>query len=158
MIIFALNILRGTTDQFINGHGLFYDVWAPAVEAIIFILVAIIGGSLWKLEGILLGSIVSLLLIVYGWKPYFLFSKGLGISVWAYWQEVLKFIILLGISLILFKLFNPFFKWNHEISEWDTFILFSLSTGFIFLIIQIILFYIGTNGMKNLIHRFIHKF
>ena len=38
---FFLAVLRGTTDQFINGYGLFYDIWAPATETILFIVSAV---------------------------------------------------------------------------------------------------------------------
>ena len=40
-------------DQFLRAHGLFYDIWAPLTEASINILVSIIGGLLWGLEGVL---------------------------------------------------------------------------------------------------------
>ena len=42
-----LSIQRGVNDQFLFGYGLFYDTWAPIVESIIFVLVAILGGTLW---------------------------------------------------------------------------------------------------------------
>ena len=157
LTIFTLNILRGTTDQFINGYGLFYDVWAPAVEALIFIVVALIGGSLWQLEGILLGNIVSLLIIVYGWKPYFLFTKGLNISVWKYWLGILNLLILTIITFILFRIINSFVNWNLQNSNWFDFILYVGYIGITITSIQFILLYIGTNGMKDLIRRLISK-
>ena len=33
-----LFLLRGVTDQFLFGYGLFYDVWAPIAESIVFVL------------------------------------------------------------------------------------------------------------------------
>lgn len=76
LITFFIGITRGATDQFLYGYGLFNDIWAPIVESLIYIIVALIGGHFWKLEGILLGGITSLFIIVCCWKPYFLFSKG----------------------------------------------------------------------------------
>ena len=157
LVIFSLNILRGTTDQFINGYGLFYDVWAPAAEAIIFIVVALIGGTLWRLEGLLLANIISLLIIVYGWKPYFLFKKGFKISLCIYWSGILKLFLLSGVSFFLFKLFNTLFIWNKVSNNWFEFIVFALYVGITFVFIQFILLYVGTNGMRNLIHRLICK-
>ncbi|QWP30287.1 hypothetical protein J5W80_05490 [Akkermansia muciniphila] len=64
-----ITITRGVVDQFLYGYGLFWDVWAPLAESVINISVAIIGGYLWGLPGVLLGGISSLILIVGIWKP-----------------------------------------------------------------------------------------
>lgn len=34
---------RGATDQFLQGYGLFHDIWAPIAEVVINLTVAIIG-------------------------------------------------------------------------------------------------------------------
>ena len=157
LLVFALNILRGTTDQFINGHGLYYDVWAPAVEAVIFITVALIGGSILGLQGILLGSVISLIIIVYGWKPYFLFSKGFKISLWIYWLGFLKLIGLSILTFIIFELINNQINLALYPTDWVNFIIYSLYVSSSLTIIQFILLYVGTEGMKNLVNRFIPK-
>lgn len=77
-------IVRGTTDQFIFGYGLFYDVWAPILESVIFILSSIIFGHIYGLAGVLMGPLISTSIIVYCWKPYFLYSKGFHMSIWKY--------------------------------------------------------------------------
>lgn len=154
LIIFSLNMLRGTTEHFIAGHGLFYDIWAPAAEAIIFVMVALIGGTLWKLEGVLLGNIISLLIIVYIWKPFFLFSKGFKISLKSYWVGIGKLVILSVFTFIIFEFINIQLSWEKRIDSWTDFIVFTTYTISLITIIQFILFYIGTNGMKNLIRRF----
>lgn len=71
-----MTIYRGCSDQFLYGFGLFHDIWAPGAEAVIFFICAFFGGMLWGLEGVLLGSIISILTIVHIWKPIFLYSKG----------------------------------------------------------------------------------
>ena len=81
---FFLLTLRGTTDQFLNGYGMFYDVWAPVAEVVIFIASSIVFGSLWGLAGVLMGPLVSTILIVHIWKPVFLYSRGFRVSFWRY--------------------------------------------------------------------------
>ena len=154
LIIFSLSIIRGTTDHFLNGFGLFYDIWAPAVEAAIFMTIALIGGFLWQLEGVLLGNITSLLVIIYGWKPYFLFKKGFKISIWKYWFGFAKFIFISIISFFILKTIYNHFISNIEINNWINFISFAACIGFIIIIVQFILLYVATNGMKNLTQRF----
>lgn len=82
LIVFSswLMLNRLTTDNYINGLGLFQDIWSPVAEGIINLSVAIVGGMYLGIEGVLLGGVVSTLIIIYGWKPYFLFSRGLHIS------------------------------------------------------------------------------
>lgn len=84
LIIIAFNswlhINRLTTESFINGYGLFQDIWAPVVEAIINFSIAIIMGRIYGLAGVLLGQTASTLTIVYGWKPYFLYSRGFKLN------------------------------------------------------------------------------
>lgn len=72
-----LAINRTTIDEYKNGFGLFKDIWAPIVEGIINLGVALIGGYYLGISGVLLGGITSCLLIVYGWKPYYIFTRGL---------------------------------------------------------------------------------
>lgn len=153
LIIFALGIIRGTTDQFINGYGLFYDIWAPAAESIIFVIVALIGGNLWQLEGVLLGNIISLLIIVHGWKPYFLFKKGFKLSVWIYWGGILKLFILSTITFVIFDNVSKYFPLYFETMEWCNFIYVSIYIVLCISIIQLTLLCIGSNGMKNLMKR-----
>lgn len=157
LTLLALNILRGTTDQFINGFGLFNDIWAPGAEALIFMIAAITGGILWQLDGLLLGNIISLIVIIYGWKPYFLFKKGFGMSIGIYWLGFLKLIILTSLSMYISVVANRMLITNIEIYNWKSFILVTLYTSTIILICQLIVLYIGTNGMKNLIARFFHR-
>lgn len=102
--IFFLTINRGTTDQFINGHGLFYDTWAPLAESAIYLFTALVCGHIWGLEGVLSGNILSSFLIIYCWKPYFLFAKGFKVSVAIYWINWIKHLVLMLIALYLVNL------------------------------------------------------
>lgn len=72
-----LNLARGTTDSFINGYGLYGDIWSPVVEAVINISSSIFLGYFYGLNGIITGVIISQMLILYIWKPYYLFSRKL---------------------------------------------------------------------------------
>lgn len=90
---FFLLIARGTFDQFLHSYGLFYDVWAPFVEAILSLLCSAILGYYFGLEGVIAAPIFPLLIIIYGWKPYFLFSKGLK-------QPIIKYVGYLFLGLI----------------------------------------------------------
>ena len=84
IVIFFLGAMRAVVDTFINSYGLFQDIWAPVVEAVINLGFSIGLGYFYGLHGILLGVIISQLIIIFTWKPYFLFTKGLKEPVWIY--------------------------------------------------------------------------
>lgn len=84
--ILFVDLARSIIDSFKNAYGLFQDVWATLTEACINIGCSVWFGHLWGLPGILAGVLLSLLLIIFLWKPYFLFGWGFGISVFHYWK------------------------------------------------------------------------
>lgn len=96
-----LSYTRGGVMQFLFGYGLFADVWAPIAEIVINLTVAIIGGHLFGLSGILMGGIASQLLIVFIWKPIYLFRRGFKAPLSTYCGGVLKLCICVIIPAIL---------------------------------------------------------
>lgn len=83
---FFISQFRGTNDQFIFGYGLFHDTWAPVATLAITVAVALAGGYLWGLPGVLLGDIASSITVISIWKPYFLYKEGFKMSVKSYWK------------------------------------------------------------------------
>lgn len=150
---FFISITRGVVDQFLFAHGLFYDVWAPAVEAAIYIITALFGGHFWGLEGILLGGILSKIVIVCIWKPYFLFNKGFKRSVWRYWLEYLKNIALLAIpAIVLHKFFLL-----ESVDTWLQWLVYALKISMSYTVVAFILMLCFTDGIKKLLKRFLKR-
>ena len=154
---FVLGILRGTTDEFINGHGLYRDVWAPLVESAIFVVVAVVGGSLWGLEGVLLGGIASLLVIVYGWKPYFLFHHALQIPLRVYVLGFAKHLLCVVLGGALFAVLHNVVHLPSPTTSWLTLVVYAASVGIVLSIIQFAMLYIGSRGMRDFVSRFLVK-
>lgn len=156
LINFFLTLTRGATDQFLYGHGLFYDTWSPLVEASIYIVVAIVGGHFLGLGGVLLGSTVSLALVVGCWKPYFLFAKGFKISVIKYWIGWWKYVFLIllsgGLSYYLLSLI-PIRPYEH----WGMWIIYAIITTTTITLIETILLFLFTQGMRDFVKRIIKK-
>lgn len=138
-ITLFLRLTRGTTDQFINGFGLFYDIWAPLTEAAIFVIASVLFGSLWGLNGILLGPIISMGLIVHLWKPFFLFRKGMKLSLWYYVQQFIFNTIPIFISYIICMWLMKIICFQSD--TWISFLFSSLSFSISYSIILFIIFY-----------------
>ena len=79
----ALNLLRNTTDQFMNGYGLKADIWVPICRVATLGLM-VISGKLWGLEGILLVPVLFQLTLTHMWKPYYLYRCGFHLPIGRY--------------------------------------------------------------------------
>lgn len=100
IIITSIGLTR-TNDTFLAAYGLFQDVWAPIAEAVLNLGLSILMGYFFGLTGILSGVAISLLLIVWGWKPYFLYRCGFKESILEYILRYTKYILLLVASFII---------------------------------------------------------
>lgn len=155
---FVLSLIRGVTDDFMAGYGLFCDVWAPFAEAIILILIAIVGGFFWGLEGTLLGSIVSSIIIIYIWKPFFLFNKGLQITVWVYWREFSKYLLTSTFSFfVAMQLLDSIPMKLLIYSNWKDWFLYAIVIVLLYSVIVVTFLLVATKGTRDLLYRLIKQ-
>ncbi|WP_044268903.1 lipopolysaccharide biosynthesis protein [Bacteroides timonensis] len=147
---------RGATDQFLFGYGLFYDTWAPIVEIGINLPVAIVGGILWGLPGVLTGGIVSSLLIVCIWKPYFLYSKGFKKTVAHYWVNYCKHLfVLLFTGVTCYYLFpKDYFAPETSFGHW---IIYGVILTISYTLSTYILLYIVSPSIRSFTRRILRK-
>ena len=158
LIIYFLGLIRGTNEQFILGYGLFYDVWSPFVEAIILVIVAIAGGKIWGFPGVLLGNIVSSIILIYMWKPYMLFKRGFKLSIWKYWLPWLWHVILTVGTIMVTHMILPIITYIEKVSDgWMEWIFSAIIIVSVHSIVSLIIFLLGTVGMRNFIRRILVK-
>ena len=149
-----IGMLRGNTDQFLEAHGLFYDVWAPFVESIIYIVAAVTAGYFWGIYGVIGGSIFSLLIIICIWKPYFLFSKGFHVSVRNYWMNLTLYLGLAVVAFLAVDYVEGFINNQFPKSDnWFNLIVNTAFSGICIALLYFVLIYTFTTGMKNFANR-----
>ncbi len=153
-------------EVFTAAYGLFQDVWAPIVEAIINIGGGLILGFICSkfyaslgfnsseyagIFGVLLGATLSILLIVFIWKPYFLFKEGLKLSVIQYWKNYIKYpltsFVLIALAYQLMSLLKL------DFSTIASFILNGSLVVLVFSILVFACFYLISEGMRNVTKR-----
>lgn len=98
LIINTFIHLSRTNDAFINAYGIFQDIWAPIAEAGLNLGLSILLGHYFGLTGVLAGVCISQLLIIYTWKPIFLYWKGFKEKFTEYPLHYLKYLSLLFLS------------------------------------------------------------
>lgn len=144
---------RTPIDIFNHAYGHYADVWAAWVELIINVSVTIFAGLKWGIVGILLGKIISLILIVVFWKPYYLFSSGFKQSISIFWRGAIKnylvslisfFVVVYILSYINIDPYQNFICWGK----------YAFLGVTLFLLIDFLLTYIFANGSKDLLSRF----
>lgn len=104
-------LTRPSVDLFINAYGLYDDVWAAYAEGFINLIVTITVGYLYGIVGILLGKIISMLLLVVIWKPYYLYNQGFKESVMRYWKNISIHILLLATWLVINNFISQWLNW-----------------------------------------------
>lgn len=148
-----ISLTRSAVDQFMFAYGLFADVWAPVAESVISLAVAIIGGSLWGLPGVLLGSVVSMTVIVVAWKPFYLYHSGFRLPHRLFVAGYLKHLALIAVPGILVYCLLPADMFNPAASVWNW-------LGFAFAAVSayaagtFLLMYMFCPSMRTLVRRF----
>ena len=153
---FFLNNIRSVVDSYIAAYGLFRDIWAPIVEAILNVGFSVLLGYYWGLHGILLGVIVSLVAIVFIWKPYFLFTEGIKAPCSIYYLMFFKHLLILcGVSSLTIWLFNSLPI--ETIDSYSRLIPYSFGLISVFSILMFCGLYATELGMRNFVSRFIKR-
>lgn len=152
--ILYISVTRTTVEAFLNAYGMYQDIWSPIIEAIINLGMSIFLGYIYGLNGILSGTLISLVIIVLLWKPYFLFRYGFQLSIYGYIYNYIKHIIILLASFSICYLINNWIGHSYNIGTLWTFMIFSLSNLLVFLILFTSLMIIFKMPIINTLKRF----
>jgi hypothetical protein len=118
------------------------------------VIFAIAGGYFYGLPGVLCGPLVSIIAIIYIWKPYYLFSRGFKLSVYEYWK---LFTINISASTVAFLatdyIYETFIHSYISTSNWVGLIINGATYSIILAILTAVAYYITSAGFRDFIHR-----
>ena len=141
-----------TVDLFKSSFGLFQDVWAPISEAVLNLVVSIIFGYIIGINGVLLGTAISVFIFKVLWKPYYLYKNGFCSPISGYWIIISKYLLGFFCSGFIIYHLAPHLIFM-SISTITGFLLFStLITICIFFFYGIFL-YVADKGFRNFCNR-----
>lgn len=143
-----VSISRSTVESYIGAYGIYQDIGAPAVEATLNIGCSILLGYYWGINGILSGTLISLIVIVIIWKPYFLFTRAMKGHLWDYIRIYVIHIFLIVIAGFCAKYVLDVIIRN-MLSDWGVFIIKACGAVSIYGIILLLLLIIFRCGITD---------
>lgn len=153
-ILSGLNIARGIIDQFIHGNGLYGDIWAPYVESLIMLSISLACGGTWELPGVLFGPLVSIIAIIYIWKPYYLFSRGFKLSVFKFWKPFAINITASGVAFWAADyIYETFIHCHIATDSWTGLVANGAIYAIIIVSISSLAYYPASAGFRDFVHR-----
>ena len=150
-----INLFRGILETFKSGSGFFDDIKSPILESIINLFVSIILGLKMGLDGIIIGTITSNIVVILIYKPVLVFERCFDKD----WKEYIKvygnYFILVTISLLSLNFITkPFLQEN--ITSWLCWIVYAIKISSISLIVITLIFLLNKD-FRNLIKGSIRK-
>lgn len=157
MVLLLINLFimqtRGVVDIFNHSHGLYADTWSAWVEGILNLAITISVALHWGIIGILLGKIISTLVIIVFWKPYYLFSKGLQLPIYIYWKGVIRYYFAFVAAFVISGVYVHYLPFG-TINNMFSLMLYALLIVIPFITIYFLLLLFTTLGMKDFLRRF----
>lgn len=143
---------RGVVDMYNHAHGLYADTWAAWVELVLNLGITIAVALQYGIIGILLGKIISVVVIVIFWKPYYLFSQGFKMPISIYWFGVMRYYLIFAISFGVSGYISSKVP-LHPSENYFTLILYAVIVIGMYLIVNIFLLYFFGYGTKDCVLR-----
>lgn len=155
-ITLFIHLNRTTVDAYINAYGLFSDIWAPVVEAFINIGMSVLLGYFFGLHGVLLGVLISLFLVIFCWKPYFLFREGFGLKLWGYMLMYMKHLIVAVVCASFVYYISEYLPIHPE-NGILSFLLYGGIIIILFMILLMLMLYCIGQGMRSFVRRIVRS-
>ena len=131
---------RGITDIFKEGSGFFDDIHLPIIESIINFIVSIILVRFIGLNGVIIGTIMSNVLIIFIARPILVFRRCFGQNMIKYLQIYFGYIILILSSIIIVMIAMNIFSIKMNKISWLNWIINATYISFLVFCILMIVF------------------
>lgn len=156
LTIYAFLALTRVSDTFLYGYGLFKDIYAPIIEAILNIGLSVLLGYWYGLAGIISGVIISLFLVVFCWKPYFLHKEGLKLSLKPYIVKLVSIGLLIVSSILCSEFVIHFIGYSYQksIINW---VVYSAYITLIYIFVSSIIFIFFNKDFRSFLIRLKNK-
>ena len=145
-----------TTNMFLKAYGLFKDVWAPIAQAVLNVCLSIGLGGFWGISGVLMGILISQILIVKIWKPYFLYKEAFHGNfleyLFLYTKKIILLLVVFGLTVVLSLNFS--LPDDYGYTEWMAYAVFVSIT---YCFISALFFYVFDKSFRTVFHSIVER-
>ena len=145
-----------TTNMFLKAYGLFKDVWAPIAQAVLNVCLSIGLGCFWGISGVLMGILISQILIVKIWKPYFLYKEAFHGNfleyLFLYTKKIILLLVVFGLTVVLSLNFS--LPDDYGYTEWMAYAVFVSIT---YCFISALFFYVFDKSFRTVFHSIVER-
>lgn len=149
-----IQIIREMMGVFKNNYGFFDDLYVPIAESLINLILSLILVYIMGLNGVILGTLISNMIIIVIIKPILIFKRCFNKNKKEYFEYIIKKISLFTISFIINLKFLKLIVDLEQIDTWQTFVKFSFINVFFVTILTILIFLLDYD-FRNLVCKFI---
>ena len=146
-----VNLFRWILEKFKEGTGFFDDIKSPILESIINLVISVELGIKLGLDGVIIGTITSNIIVILIYKPILVFERCFDKD----WKEYIKvygnYLILVIISLINLNFITKLFI-QENITSWLAWIVYAIKISGISLIVITLIFLLNKD-FRNLIKK-----
>ena len=142
-------LFRNILDIFKDGSGFFDDIQCPILESIINLIFSIMLGIRYGLNGIIMGTIVSNVLIILIYKPILVFKRCFDKDIKDYIKIYGNYSVLIVISLLSCNYILNFIPLK-EVISWFDWIINGVIVGSVSLVIMFTIFLSNKDFRDNL--------
>ena len=155
LINLFIKYLREMIDVFKEGNGFFNDIYLPITEALINLFASLILVYYLGLNGVIIGTIISNVLIISILRPILVFKRCFDKDIKEYIKVYGNYLVLLIISLFcLNAATKPFIREN--ISSWLDWIIYATTISVITGVVLFIVFLLNKE-FRNIIKVYVLK-
>lgn len=140
LINLFIQITRQVTDVFKSNSGFYDDIYTPILESLINLILSIILVKKIGLNGVILGTVCSNILIIVLLKPILVFKRCFEKKMMRYLMDLLKFLGLSVLTAIFSKIMIENILSIDFIGNWIGLIIYSIKIVVISTLIGIFLF------------------
>lgn len=144
-----INIFRWNLEMFKSADGFFNDIKSPIFESIINFFVSIVLGIKLGLDGVIIGTIVSNIIIILIYKPILVFKRCFNKNLKEYIKIYSNYCAITIFSLISLNYIMNFFI-RKNINSWTSWFIYGIEISIVVLLIITIIFSINKYFRKGI--------
>lgn len=127
-----IQMTRSMTEVFKNNSGFYSDIYNPVLESVINLIVSLVLVQKIGLNGVIIGTISSNIIIIYILKPIVVFIRCFDKQVIDYTFVYTKYSLLVGTTIFVSKNVIEYFNFITIINSWFNWVILAIKiTGII---------------------------